>query len=251
MDLVLSTFLLFVLIGFIAQMIDGALGMAYGVASTSMLMALGMPPALASANVHAAEVFTSGASGLSHGLLKNVDWRLMAKLALAGMGGAALGALLISHVDLKAAQPFIAAYLFAMGLLVIHKAVAPQKPIVRIGKVRVLGFVGGFVDTAGGGGWGPVVASNMIARGGDPVRTIGTVNCAEFFMTLMATVVFIAALGPVFGQAAFGMVIGGVAAAPIAALVAKRLPRRALLVLVGAAICALSVYNFASYFVAH
>lgn len=243
MDPFWSALVLFILIGFFAQLIDGALGMAYGVASTSMLMALGMPPAIASANVHAAEVFTCGASALSHAALRNIDWSLMRRLALSGMVGAVLGALLISSFDLKAARPLIAAYLFVMGLVVIRKALAPQRPIVPIGKVRVLGFLGGFLDTMGGGGWGPVVASNIMARGGDPTRTVGTVNCAEFFMTTTATLVFLSALGPVFGQAALGMIIGGVAAAPIAAFLATRLPKRFLLVLVGGMICLLSVYN--------
>lgn len=248
MDIAVSALFTFILIGFIAQLIDGALGMAYGVASTSMLMALGMPPALASATVHTAEVFTTGASGLSHAVLKHVDWRLMAKLALAGMIGAAVGAWLIVSVDLAAVRPIISTYLLIMGLVVIRKAWVPDKPVVPITKVRILGLAGGFIDTMGGGGWGPVVASNMLARGGDPVRTIGTVNCAEFFMTLMATLVFVSLMGPVFGEAALGMVIGGVAAAPLAAWLAGRLPRRLLMGLVGVAICLLSVYNIAAYF---
>lgn len=240
---IVDTILIFILIGFVAQLVDGALGMAYGVTSTSLLIATGMPPALASATVHAAEIFTSGASGLSHAALRNIDWQVLWRLALAGIVGAICGALLISMFDLHAARPLIAVYLFAMGLILIRKAFLPGRLSVPIGKVRVLGFVGGLIDTAGGGGWGPVVASNMMARGGDPVKTVGTVNGAEFFMTLAATATFFSVLGPVFSEAALGMIIGGVIAAPIAAMGARRVPRKWLLLLVGITICALSVYN--------
>lgn len=239
-----SAFLFFVLIGFVAQLIDGALGMAYGVASTTALIALGMPPAAASANVHTAEIFTTAASGGSHAAARNVDWRLLSALAPVGVAGAFLGAFLISFVPLDAARPAIAAYLFLMGLIVIRKALRPPLPPREVGKVHALGFFGGFFDAVGGGGWGPVVASNLIARGGDAVKMIGTVNLAEFFMTTAASAAFFIALGPTFGVAALGLIIGGVFAAPIAAFGAKRVPKRLLTGLVGAIICGLSAFNF-------
>ena len=236
-------FLFFIAIGFIAQLIDGALGMAYGIASTSALMALGMPPAIASANVHAAEVFTTAASGAFHAIARNIDWRLFRRLAIAGAIGGSLGAILVSRVDVDAARPLICAYLFVMGLIVVRRALQRERTAKTIERVSLLGFFGGFCDATGGGGWGPVVASNLLARGAAPAKVVGTVNLAEFFVTVAISVAFITSLGPSFGRAALGLVIGGVAAAPIAAFAAKRLPRRTLTALVGAAICIVSAYN--------
>jgi len=241
-----ETFLLFIVIGFMAQLIDGALGMAYGVASTTALIAFGMPPALASANVHTAEMFTTAASGASHAVARNVDWKMFWRLALAGSAGGAIGAWVISNVDVSHARPLIAAYLFLMGVIVVKKAFAHPTPETAVKKVGVLGFFGGLCDAIGGGGWGPVVASNLIARGAAPVKVVGTVNIGEFFVTVAISAAFLVSLGPSFGKAAFGLVIGGVIAAPIAAFGAKRLPRRTLTALVGAAICIVSAYNFVS-----
>ncbi len=237
------SFAAFIAIGFAAQLIDGALGMAYGVASTTALVFVGVPPAVASANVHTAEVFTTAASGMSHAAARNIDWRLFRRLALAGSCGAVLGAALISTIHLDAARPLISAYLFVMGVIVISKALRPPKPPKEIQKVRLLGFVGGFADAAGGGGWGPIVVSNLIARGASPAIAVGTVNLAEFVVTVAASVAFLAALGPNFGKAALGLLIGGVIAAPIAAYAAKRVPRRTMMALVGIAICTLSLFN--------
>lgn len=239
-------FFVFILIGFVAQLIDGALGMAYGVASTSALIAVGMPPAIASANVHAAEVFTTGASGLSHAAAKNVDWKLFRRLAIAGAVGGVLGALTISRLDVDAARPLIAAYLFLMGLVVMRKAFSTAEQNRTIDKVRALGFFGGYCDAVGGGGWGPVVTSNLIARGAAPVKVVGTVNLAEFVVTVAISAAFVASLDASFGKAAAGLIVGGVAAAPIAAFGARKLPRKTLTAFVGAAICVVSAYNFAT-----
>lgn len=238
-----SLFFWFILIGFVAQLIDGALGMAYGVASTTALMALGMPPAVASANVHAAEIFTTAASGASHAAAKNIDWRLFRTLAPFGVVGAACGAIAVSLAPLDAARPAIAAYLFFMGLIVVRKAFRRHAAPREIKGVRALGFIGGLCDAMGGGGWGPVVASNLIARGGETLKVVGTINLVEFFVTTAASLAFLAALGPNFGVAAAGLVIGGVVAAPIAAFGAKRLPKRFLTAFVGVIICLLSAYN--------
>lgn len=246
MDLVDSAFLAFVAVGFLAQLIDGTLGMAYGVASTTALTLLGVPPAVASANVHAAEVFTSAASGASHAAAGNIDWPLFRRLAIAGSAGAVLGAILISFIDLDAARPLIAAYLFVMGGVVISKAFRPPGTPAAPGRVRLLGFAGGFADAAGGGGWGPIVVSNLISRGAAPAKVIGTVNLAEFAVTAAATLAFLAALGPTFGKAALGLLVGGMMAAPIAAIAVRRAPRRLLTALVGAAISAVSALNFAT-----
>lgn len=236
-------FLWLVLIGFLAQLVDGALGMAYGVISTSAMLALGVPPALASANVHLAEVFTTAASGTSHAIARNVDWSMFWRLALFGSIGAILGAFAISHADTKFIRPFIAAYLLLMGAIVIWKGLRPRLVKPKLGRVGILGFLGGVADAIGGGGWGPVVTSNLIARGGEPSRMVGTVNIAEFVVTVAASAAFLVALGPNFGKPALALLIGGVAAAPIAAWSARRVPRQLLTVIVGVAICLVSAYN--------
>ncbi|MFN4185872.1 MAG: sulfite exporter TauE/SafE family protein [Hyphomonas sp.] len=236
-------FVWFIVIGFLAQLVDGALGMAYGVISTSAMLFLGIPPAIASANVHAAEVFTTAASGTSHAIAGNVDWHIFWRLAVFGSVGAVIGAFLISLADTDFIRPFIAAYLLLMGAIVIWKGLRPNGSPPKIGRVRILGFAGGMADAIGGGGWGPVVTSNLIARGGEPGRMVGTVNLAEFFVTVAATLAFLIALGPTFGKAALGLLIGGIVAAPIAAWAARRLPRLIFTVIVGVAICLVSAYN--------
>lgn len=236
-------FLWLVLVGFLAQMIDGALGMAYGVVSTSAMLALGIPPAIASANVHTAEIFTTAASGTSHAIARNVDWSIFWRLALFGSIGAVIGAAFLSHADTSFIRPFIAAYLLLMGLIVIWKALRPPSAPPQIRKVGLLGFCGGIADAIGGGGWGPVVTSNLIARGGEARKMVGAVNIAEFVVTVSASAAFLVALGPNFGKAALALLIGGLAAAPIAAWTASRVPRKALTLIVGAAICLVSVYN--------
>lgn len=236
-------FLWLVLVGFLAQMIDGALGMAYGVVSTSAMLALGIPPAIASANVHTAEIFTTAASGTSHAIARNVDWGIFWRLALFGSIGAVIGAVFLSHADVSFIRPFIAAYLLLMGAIVIWKALRPPKTTPEIRKVGILGFCGGIADAIGGGGWGPVVTSNLIARGGEARKMVGTVNIAEFIVTVSASAAFLVALGPNFGKAAVALLIGGLAAAPLAAWTASRVPRKALTLIVGAAICLVSAYN--------
>ncbi len=238
--------LIYIAIGFAAQLIDGTLGMAYGVASTTALVATGMPPAIASANVHVAEIFTTATSGTAHAIVKNIDWRMFRRLAIAGAVGGLIGATLVSKVDLSGVRVVIAAYLFIMGLIVIGKALKRAPAIKRAERHLIpLGLFGGFFDAAGGGGWGPIVASNLIARGNAPATVIGTVNAAEFAMTVAASIAFLAALGPNFGKAALGLLIGGMLAAPLAAIAAKKAPRRVFMGFVGALICAMSAYTFA------
>lgn len=242
-----TTFLIFIAIGFGAQLIDGALGMAYGITSTTALIATGMPPAVASANVHAAEVVTTAISGGSHALVGNVDWRLLWRLAPFGAAGGVFGAVSAASLDLAIAQPLIASYLFAMGGVVIWRGIYRRTSTSSNKSVRFLGLFGGFCDALGGGGWGPVVASNLIARGHDAARTIGTVNMAEFFMTSAATVGFVSTLGLEFGAAFLGLLVGGALAAPIAAFAVKRAQKKLLTILVGFIVCLLSSYNFVSW----
>lgn len=243
-----QTFLAIVAIGFAAQLIDGALGMAYGVSASSALIALGMPPAVVSANVHAAEVFTTAASGASHWRAGNIDSKLVRRLVPAGIAGAVFGTIVVSTIDTSIARPVIAAYLFYMGLVVLHRAIRGRVSLRVKQRIRLLGFAGGTVDTIGGGGWGPVVASRLLADGHDTVKTVGSVNLAEFFMTVAASVTFLFTLGPTFGKAALALLIGGVLAAPIAAYSVRRVPRRFLMGVVGLLICLVSAYNFVGAF---
>ena len=237
-------FFLFCLAGFIAQLIDGTLGMAYGVSCTTMLLHLGVPPALASASVHTAEVFTTGVSGLSHIYMKNVDKRLFLRLAIPGVAGAVIGAFLLSRVlHGDYIKPFIAGYLMILGILIIVKAL--REPLFKdeIKNVIPLGFFGGLVDAIGGGGWGPIVTSNIIQKGKTPQMTIGTVNTAEFFVAFFSTGVFLFFLGMAGWKAILALVLGGVLAAPVGPFLIKYIRPRILMFLVGAGIIITSCYT--------
>jgi uncharacterized membrane protein YfcA len=238
----LSIFI-FILVGFIAQLIDGALGMAYGVSSNSFLLGIGVPPAVASASVHMAEVVTTAISGVSHWRLGNLDGKLVKSLLLPGALGAVVGAYILTNVPGDLLKPFIAIYLLIMGVIIVVKGLnrghREQKVISHI---SMLGVVGGFFDAIGGGGWGPIVTSTLVARGNNPRLTIGSVNFSEFFITFSQSVVFVFTLQlNEYWKVILGLLIGGAVAAPLAAFVTKRLPVRQLMLLVGALIILLSV----------
>lgn len=237
-------FWMFCLAGFLAQIIDGALGMAYGVSSTTLLLHLGVPPAIASASVHTAEVFTTGVSGLSHLYLKNVDKRLFLRLALPGIAGAVLGAFLLSKIlDGGMVKPFISSYLMVIGVLILIKSF--REPLFKdeIKNVGPLGFAGGLLDAIGGGGWGPIVTSNIIRRGKTPKLTIGTVNTAEFFITFSSTGVFLFFLGLEGWKTILALIVGGVVAAPLGAYLVRFIRPRLLMFLVGVVIILTSLIS--------
>ena len=234
---------IFIAAGFAAQLIDGALGMAYGVSCNSLLLGFGIPPALASASIHTAEVFTTGVSGLSHLLLRNVNRRLLLKIAIPGVIGSAAGAFLISNVfDGGLIKPVISGYLLLMGVLILRKSLSKTEivPQTRTGKVSFLGLAGGFFDAIGGGGWGPIVTTNLIHRGNTPKQTIGTVNTAEFFVSFVSTGIFIFFLGVQNWQIVLGLIIGVVIASPIGALLAGKIKPKILMTLVGITIIIIS-----------
>lgn len=225
--------LMFIAAGFAAQLIDGSLGMAYGVTASSLLLSLGLPPATVSATVHAAECFATGASAASHHIFGNVKRKLFTKLVYPGMAGAVIGAYILTQLDGDMIKPWIAGYLMLMGGIIILKAFK-KMPVTEVRKhVRPLGFFGAFIDTIGGGGWGPIVASNLIARGNDVRQTVGSVNAAEFFVTLAGSVTFFLTIGITNYQAIVGLAIGGVLAAPLAAYLCKRIPVKPFMILVG------------------
>ena len=239
-------FLLYVLVGFVAQMIDGALGMAYGVSSNTFLLSLGIPPAAASASVHMAEVVTTGVSGFSHWKLGNVDWKLVHRLLIPGVIGGVAGAYVLTSIDGDIIKPYIAVYLLIMGGVIIYKALTIKlrhKPDQYHGpRISLLGLFGGFCDAIGGGGWGPVVTSTLVASGKNPRMTIGSVNFSEFFVTLGQSIVFVVTLSFwKYWQIILGLLLGGAIAAPIAAKVAQKLPMKALMIFVGALIMVLSI----------
>ncbi|WP_210356645.1 sulfite exporter TauE/SafE family protein [Sphingomonas beigongshangi] len=240
-----STILPFVAIGFAAQIVDGALGMAFGlITSTLMVTVMGTPPALASASVHAVETFTTAASGVSHVVNRNVDWRLFRRLVIPGMIGAVLGATVLSSIDGSVARPFVMAYLALIGGYLIFRAIRGDVEPRQARVVAPLGLVGGFLDAAGGGGWGPVVTSNLLVQGTTPRHTIGTVNTAEFFLTLTASVAFFVSLGwAAFTLQTVGLLIGGLVAAPLGGILAKRVAPRRLMAFVGVLLAATSLWS--------
>ena len=236
----------FILIGFTAQMIDGALGMAFGVITQTLLVAvLGVPPAAASASVHLVEVFTTGASGASHIWHRNIDWSLFWRLVPFGVAGGVTGAYLLSSIDASAARPFVMLYLIGVGLYLLWRAVRLAQPRFEDPRfTRPRAAAGGFLDAAGGGGWGPVVTSNLLVQGGDPRKVIGTVNTAEFLLALSVSIAFIATLGfEAFTVVTVGLIVGGVIAAPFGALLAKRVQPRMLLLAVATVLIITSAYS--------
>lgn len=234
----------FVVAGFAAQLIDGALGMAFGVISSTLLISLGMPPAAASAGVHTVETFTTAVSGVSHILHKNVNWKLFRRLALPGIVGGVLGAYVLSNIDGKVVKPVVLAYLASIGGLLIYRGIKFPPKGVDPKVVGPLGLVGGFLDAAGGGGWGPIVTGNLLIQGADPRRVIGTVNTVEFLLTATISATFIATLGwKAFTVATLGLLIGGVIAAPIGARIAQRVNAKKLLVAVGVLLVITSLYG--------
>nr|CAD6607775.1 sulfite exporter TauE/SafE family protein [Rhizobium sp. TCK] len=232
-DILSTDLLLFIAVGFVAQIIDGALGLAFGVLTTTLLLSLGVPPAIASAMVHVTECFTTAASGLSHAYHRNVDWRLVARLAPAGMLGGAIGAYVLSNIDGSVIAPFISLYLIGIGCFILFRAFRPKWPRdVRDWIVPYVGGVGGLLDAMGGGGWGPIVTSTLLGRGHDLKKVIGSTNLTEFAVTTVISATFILALGWSELSAAIGLIIGGVLAAPFGALVLKRLPVKPLMIAV-------------------
>lgn len=235
-----ETLLIYLAVGFLAQMIDGSLGMAYGVSSTSFLMSAGVSPVLASASVHIAEVFTTASSGFFHWRLGNVDKSLFKKLVIPGAIGAAAGAYLLSNFDGKVIKPYISAYLAIMGVLIIIKAF--KKVVLKEPKkVGILAMVGGFVDASGGGGWGPVVTTTLLAKGNCPVKTIGTVNAVEFIVALTASGIFTIFVGLESLEIVIGLIAGGLLASPLGALIVNKVNKRLCMVFVGALIILLSL----------
>lgn len=240
-----QTFFLYLLGGFVAQMIDGALGMAYGVTASTILLTIGVNPAAVSASVHSSEIFTSGVSGYMHLRFGNVNSKLFKAVLIPGVIGACMGAYVLVSLEQYSAyiKPIVAVYTAILGILILKKALAKKiqkKPIRRIG---LLAWFGGTMDAIGGGGWGPIVTSTLIARGRHPRYTIGSVNLAEFFISLSSSLTFVTLIGLTHWQVILGLILGGMVAAPIAALLSNRLPIKAMMIMVGIIVIIVSLRN--------
>lgn len=241
----LASVIPFIGIGFAAQLVDGALGMAFGViSSTLMVGVLGIPPALASQRVHLVECFTTATSGISHLLHGNVDKRLFFKLLIPGVIGGLLGAYVLTAIDASVIKPFVLIYLSGIGLYILWRGFFYPPKMKDPKVIAPLGLAGGFLDAAGGGGWGPVVTSNLLIQGADPRKVVGTVNSVEFFLTLTISAAFIYHIGlEDLAGATLGLLIGGIAAAPLGAWAAKHFPAKQMLILVGIVLTLTSAYG--------
>lgn len=236
--------LVFILIGFVAQLVDGAIGMAYGVLSNSFLLSLGVPPAPASASIHTARIFTTFASGAAHLKLGNVNKWLLKKLVIPGIIGGIIGACLLYLAPVDFIRPVVSAYLIIIGAMIIVNAIKSRfRKTSEIRYIGLLGGIGGFVDSVGGGGWGPVITSTLIVRGHNPRLTVGSVSLAKFFVTIAQGAIFTLLLGLINWEIIVGLAVGGIIAAPLSAYLCKRLPVRALALLAGLMVVSLSVRN--------
>ncbi len=238
-----SEILYYIAGGFIAQMIDGALGMAYGVTATTFLLSVGITPAAASASVHASEVFTSGVSGYMHLKFGNVNSKLFKTLVIPGIIGAILGAYVLSNLEEYSSmiKPIVSIYTLFLGVIIIRKALIKRMEKRQLKRVGVLALFGGYLDSIGGGGWGPIVSSTLIASGRHPKYTIGSVNLTEFFVSLASSITFFTVIGLGYWQVIIGLILGGVVAAPIAARLANKLPVKSMMILVGMVIIIVSL----------
>ncbi|MCR4031688.1 MULTISPECIES: sulfite exporter TauE/SafE family protein [Flavobacterium] len=234
--------LVFFLIGVFAQLVDGALGMGYGATSTSFLLAYGVSPVLSSTAVHVSEMFTTGASALSHHRFGNINKKLVKHLLIPGVLGSITGAYLLSDViDGDIIKPFIAVYMIILAVVIIRKALRKNVEKKKTKKLGILAVFGGFMDSVGGGGWGPIVTSTLLGRGRNPKYTIGSVNAAEFAISFASGITFML-FGGIHGwQIIIGLILGGVISAPVAAFLVNKIKRKPMMVAVGILIIVLSL----------
>ena len=243
--------LLFIALGFFAQLVDGALGMAYGLIATTAMLSIGTPPALASASVHTAEVVTTGLAGASHAWHRNIDWALFRRLAPAGVAGGIVGAYILTELPEFWLKVFVTFYLIAMTAMITRRVLVGTGAEEGTNAQRerklpaaAVGGAGGFLDAVGGGGWGPIVTSTLLSRGDHPRHAIGTVSLSEFFLTVAISVTFLLNLDlSQYIQPVLGLVIGGAAAAPLAGYISRILPPRVLIIAVAAVVGILSAVN--------
>lgn len=236
-----SAWWMYFFVGMAAQLVDGALGMAFGVTASSLMLGMGTAPAQASALVHIAEIFTTAASGASHLANRNIDWTIVRRIVITGCIGGALGATVLSSVDGKLIAPCVAIYLFIMGAIILVKAARQFGVVDAQGRsLPAIGFAGGFLDAIGGGGWGPIVTSTLIGEGRVPRYVIGSANLSEFPVTVVTSTAFFVMLGLVDLTMLVPLVLGGLIIAPFAGYLTRFIPARTLMVMVGCLILVLS-----------
>jgi siroheme synthase-like protein len=231
-----SNFPWMVLAGFLAQLVDGALGMGYGVTSATILLSAGISLPAISGSIHTAEMFASGASGYSHYKFGNVNHKLFKALVIPGVIGAILGAILLSYfgdTQARYLKPLMATYTLFLGIRIISNAFRKQTTAKKFKRYGWLAWIGGFLDSFGGGGWGPIVTTTLITKGRNPKYVIGSVSLTEFFVTLASAFTFFTILGISHWQVIVALIIGGLIAAPIAAKLVGLLPRKASFILLG------------------
>lgn len=240
--------LVFILVGFTAQLIDGTLGMAYGISANVILLNLGIPPVHASAAIHTAEIFTTAASGASHYGFGNVDHAIVRKLIVPGAIGAAIGAVILIWIPAWIIKPVIAGYLLVMGIFIIRKMLGNRFPVSQSHNLVSLGFFGGLADAAGGGGWGSIVASTLVSKGSIPRLAVGSVNVSEFFVALTSSIIFFLSLDLIYWKIILGLAIGGALAAPLGAYIVKLIPTRHFTIVIGTSIILLSLRTLYLFF---
>ncbi|HYE56185.1 MAG TPA: sulfite exporter TauE/SafE family protein, partial [Chitinophagaceae bacterium] len=239
-----NQFYIMILAGFLAQLVDGALGMGYGVTCASVLLSTGINLPAISGSIHTAEMFSSAASGYTHYKFGNVNKKLFKALLIPGVIGAVLGAFLLSKFGDEYAmyvRPFLAAYTLFLGLKIFLAAFRKRQQAKKVKRVGWLAGAGGFLDSFGGGGWGPLVTSTLISKGRTPKYVIGSVSITEFFVTLASALTFFSILGISHWQVIAGLIIGGLIAAPLAARLAGKLPVKTMFICVGAMVVIWSV----------
>ena len=247
---------IYILAGFIAQMIDGALGMAYGVSVTTFLLSLGIPaitPAVASASMHASEVFTTGSSSLVYMRYKNVNMKLFKKLLWPGAIGAILGATAVSFISkdyFTIIKPLVSVYTLVLGVMIIFRAKNIHlKRGSKIKKIGIVAATGGFLDSVGGGGWGPIVTTSLVAGGRNLKYAVGSSHLAKFFVATISTITFFSIIGLSHWQIILGLVIGGMVAAPISIYFSNKIPTKKGLLFVGCLVIAISLKTIISTFI--
>lgn len=237
--------------GFVFAMIDGAIGMSYGVTSASFSLAMGLPPASASMAIHISEVMSNGIAGWMHYRMGNVNWKLFRILIVPAIIGAVLGAYLLSSLEhySQYTKPIVSVYTLILGGIILMKAfnIKRKKAEHKIKKIGLLGFFGGFIDAAFGGGWGSIVLSSLIAGGRHPLFSLGTVKISRFFIATLSSLTFFTMLGGKHWEAVVGLIIGSALAAPIAAKVSNRISAKTIMVAVGIIVMAVSLRSVVSF----
>ncbi len=243
-----TDFLIFFLIGVFAQLVDGTLGMGYGATSTSFLLSMGVPPAISSTAVHVSEMFTTGASAISHVKFGNINKKLVKHLIIPGVLGSIVGAYLLSDViNGEIIKPFIAVYMIGLATIIIIKALRKNMVKKKTKRLGLLATFGGFMDAVGGGGWGPIVTSTLLGAGRNAKYTIGSVNAAEFAVSFASGVTFLLFGGIVGWQIIIALILGGVIAAPIAAFLVNKIKRKPMMIAVGILIILLSLRTLSKF----